>query len=103
MAFDREVMRGVVRHYAAQRLQDVSCPDCQFQPYEDPDETIPDGWEPVRGHDLLTKQCPAHDRPEYPWLAETPVEKAANWLVLQSCNGPFRVNFDEWKRACEAS
>lgn len=100
MKFSLDVMRGVALHYASERLQDVSCPDCQFQPWDDEDATIPDGWEPVRGENLLTRQCEAHDKPLRPWLAEANPDKAAEWLVEQSeGKNCFQADFEAWEKA----
>lgn len=100
MSFERETMLNVARHYAARRLQDPSCTKCEYADFEDPDATIPEGWEELRGYEAIVRQCDEHDRLEYPWLGRA-LERAADWLVLQSANGPFQVDFEELRRALE--
>lgn len=98
MKFDRETMKGVVREYSGRRCQDIECPDCTFVAWGDEDATIPDGFEPVRGHSWLVQQCSEHDKPLYPWLVAASLEQAAEWLVEQSeGTRAFQVDFDAWK------
>lgn len=100
MKFNLETMLGVVEHYASQRCQDPQCKDCRFLPYDDEDATIPDGYEPVRGFDLLVHQCEKHNVPLFPWLRAADPEKAAQWLVEQSeGKQAFQADFAAWERA----
>jgi hypothetical protein len=100
--FDLSVMREVALHYASQKIQILTCPDCQFQAWDDDEryEYIPDGWEPVRGENMLVQQCEVHDKPLRPWLAEANPDKAAEWLVEQSEGKKvFQADFEAWEKA----
>lgn len=103
MKFNLDVMRNVVSHYASERLQDVGCSECSFLPFDDEDSEVPEGYEPVRGHYLLVKQCATHDKPLRPWLIEADPEKAAAWLVEQSEGKKvLQADFVAWEKALSA-
>lgn len=111
MSFNKATMLGVVRHYAEQRRQDMMCLNCRFIPWNEEEQTTPDGFEPMRDYPYFVKQCDEHNVPRFPFLQDADENKAAEWLVNESgAEGkPFMIRFDEWEKAlklcetCEGS
>lgn len=104
--FTIAVMRGVVEHYRALRVQPI-CPDCRYILYADiPDVSVaPDGFEPMREHEMFISQCPKHNRPLHQWLHAVDTDKAARWLVKKGNKAPDGLLvpsaelLEEWKAA----
>ncbi len=95
-------MLGVVQHYREQRRQDIGCTSCRFIPFNDEEDTVPEGYEPMREYPYFTRQCPEHNVPLHKWLVDADTDTAAEWLVEQSSDKKaYAIDWDAWRKACE--
>jgi hypothetical protein len=92
--FTIPIMKGVVEHYRAFRLQPLNCLDCRYVEFADSEE-CPSGYEEMRSVDRYISQCTEHNKPLYQWLHKADIETAARWLVKRCKRAKHYLRFPD--------